>query len=664
MKDTNKKSLLLYDQGFALQNLGKPDEALLKYKKAVALKPDYINAYINIINILTEQGRLDEVVLQYKRVIALKPDQAEFHYNLGAILNKQGKPDEAMVRYAEAIALKPDFALARYNLGVLLNEQGKPDEAIAQYAAAIAANPDFAAARFNLGNLLNERGKPDEAIVQYAAAITLKPDMAEAHINLGKILKDRGMVNEAVLLYEQALVLQPDNSSRLAELVHFTYNVCAWDKIGAHETRLLDRVRQKQEGISPFAILGMHSTAEDQLICARSFMRGKEQPQQALFTHNSKKTGDRIKIGYFSSDFYNHATAYLIAELFEHHDRSRFSIAGYSYGPDDKSDLRKRLVKAFDSFVDLRDLSDRDAAQKIYDDGVDILIDLKGGHTTDANIGIPAYRPAPVQVNYLGYPGTMGASFIDYIIADRFIIPEDQEQFYSEKVVCLPDCYQPNDTHRKIAEPVPTREACGLPERGFVFCCFNASYKITPQVFDIWMRLLQRVPDSVLWLLEINKAVKGNLKQEAERRGINPERIVFSPKMPIPEHLARHRLADLFLDTLPINAHTTASDALWAGLPVLTCAGSTFAGRVAGSLLKAADLPELITYSLEDHETLALQLAQNPAQLSAIRQKLERTRLQVPLFDIGKFTKNLEKSYQTMWDIRQAGEGPKSFTVS
>jgi len=258
----------------------------------------------------------------------------------------------------------------------------------------------------------------------------------------------------------------------------------------------------------------------------------------------------------------------------------------------------------------------------------------------------------------------MGASFIDYIIADRFVIPEDQERFYSEKVVCLPDCYQPNDTHRKIAETAPTREACGLPERGFIFCCFNGSYKITPVVFDIWMRLLQKTPGSVLWLLESNQPAKGNLKQEAVRRGINPERIIFAPKMPLPEHLARHRLADLFLDTLPINAHTTTSDALWAGLPVLTCVGSTFAGRVAGSLLKAAELPELITYSLEDYEALALQLAEDPARLSEIRRKLERTRLQVPLFDIGKFVKNIEKSYQTMWDIWQAGEGPKSFNVS
>jgi len=422
-------------------------------------------------------------------------------------------------------------------------------------------------------------------------------------------------------------------------------------------------VRQNRDGIFPFILLATAATAEDQLTCASSFSRRKEQSQQALFKHPLKKSGDRIKIGYLSPDFRNHALGHLIVELFERHDRTRFSITGYSYGPDDGSLLRKRLFKAFDNVVDMRSLSDTDAAQRIYDDGVDILIDL-AGYTSDVRMGILAYRPAPIQISFLGYPGTTGASFIDYIIADRFIIPKDQEKFYSEKVVCLLDCYQPNDTHRQIAERMPTRKDCDLPEQGFVYCCFNANYKITPQVFDIWMRLLQKVPSSVLWLFESNNSVKENLRQKAQRCGINPDRVIFAPKMAPSEHLARHQLADLFLDTVPINAHTTASDAIWSGLPVLTCVGSTFAGRVAGSLLKAADLPELITYSLEEYEALALQLAQNPEQLSAIRQKLEQTRLLMPLFDIEKYTRNIEKAYNNMWNIWQSGSGHKEFTIS
>ncbi len=660
---------LFYDLGLALEKWGKLDEALLKYKKAVTLKPDFIEAHISTGNVLKEQGRLDEAELKYKRVIALKPDDAIIHNVLGQVLKDQGKIDEAVAVYKKAIALKPDLPEAYNNLGVIFNDQKNFDAAAEMYGRAISVKPDYAVAHYNLGNSFKEQGKLEEAIAQYAKSITFKPDLVEPYINLGKALKKRGMINEAIVLYEQVLILQPDNPERLTEFFDFICHASAWEKMNGHEARLLDMVRQKREGVFPFMIIGTAATAEDQLTCARSFMRSKERPQQALFTHSpqksaSQKTDGRIKVGYLSCDFYNHATAHLMAELFERHDRSRFSITAYSYGPDDNSPERKRLVKGFDNFVDLRDLSDHAAAQKIYDDGIDILIDLKGGFTEGARIGIAAYRPAPVQVNYLGYPGTMGASFIDYIIADRFIIPEDQEKFYSEKVVCLPDCYQPNDTHRKIADTLPTREACGLPERGFVFCCFNANYKITPQVFDVWMRLLQRTPDSVLWLFEANQSVKGNLRQEAEHRGVNPERIIFAPKLSTPEHLARHRLADVFLDTLPINAHTTASDALWAGLPVLTFAGSTFAGRVAGSLLKAAGLPELITYSLKDYEALALQLAQDPARLSAIRQKLEKTRLQVPLFDIEKFTRNIEKSYQAMWDIWQAGDGPKSFTVS
>jgi protein O-GlcNAc transferase len=429
-----------------------------------------------------------------------------------------------------------------------------------------------------------------------------------------------------------------------------------------HEARLLEMVRQKREGIFPSIVLQTAATAEEQLTCARSFMRRREELQKT-FIHQMKKPGGRIKIGYLSEDYREHATAYLMAELFEKHDRARFEITAYSYGPDDNSPMRSRLMKAFDSFVDVRSFTDREAAQKIHDDGIDILIDLKG-LTGESRYDIAAYRPAPVQVNFLGYPGTMGASFIDYIIADRFIIPEDQEKYYSEKVVCLPDCYQPNDTHRVIAETTPTRKECGLPEQAFVFCCFNISYKIKPQTFDIWMRLLQKLPGSVLWLFEANQSVNANLKQEAARRGIDPERLIFAPRARLPEHLARHRRADLFLDTLPINAHTTTSDALWAGLPVLTCAGNTFAGRVAGSLLKAAHLPELIVMSSAEYETLALQLAQQPEKLAAIRRKLEQTRLQMPLFDIEMFTRNLEKSYQTMWDIWQAGENPRAFSIT
>lgn len=534
---------------------------------------------------------------------------------------------------------------------------------MAEYERAVALNTNFAEARINLGALLKDQGKLDEAVAQHKQAIIINPGLFEAYNNLGLALDAQKKTEEAITQFERAVALAPGNAGILAQLVHKLQQACAWDKASALEKQLLEMVREGCKGIPPFFILSMLSTPADQLTCARNFVQKSVTPPEFMFHHAPGKARDRIRIGYLSADFHHHATAFLMAELFERHDRARFEVTAYSYGPNDNSAMRQRLTRGFEHFIDIRDMPHAVAARKIYDDGIDILVDLKGC-TEDSRLQIPAYRPAPVQVNYIGYPGTMGVDFMDYIIADPFILPMDQQPFYSEKIVQLPDCYQPNDTHRRVAETMPSRNTCGLPEQGFIFCCFNQSYKIRPAVFDIWMRLLQATEGSVLWLLEYNTLVKDNLRKEAFKHGVNPARLVFAPIMELSAHLARHRLADLFLDTFPVNAHTTTSDALWAGLPVLTCAGSTFASRVAGSLLKAADLPELITYSLEDYETLALQLAQNPARLSGIRQKLERTRLQVPLFDIEKFTINIEKSYQTMWDIWQAGEKPKAFTVS
>ena len=351
-----------------------------------------------------------------------------------------------------------------------------------------------------------------------------------------------------------------------------------------------------------------------------------------------------------------------MAELFERHDKSSFEIFAYSHGHEDRSGLSMRLRDAFNAFIDLRETTDDEAAKRIKADRIDILVELKG-YTKDARTGISARRPAPVQVSFIGFPGTMGASFIDYILCDPFVLPLDQQPFYSEKIVHLPDCFQPNDTKRLISNLTPTRAECGLPEQGFVFCSFNNTYKITPEFFDIWMRLLTAVPGSVLWLLEANDLVKENLRTEAIKRGVEPGRLIFAQRESSPEHLARHRLADLFLDTLPYNAHTTASDALWAGLPVLTCAGNTFAGRVAGSLLQAVGLPELITFSPAAYETLALRLAREPALLQGLRHKLLGNRLNAPLFDIARYTRHYEAALTQMWETWANGQEAMSFAV-
>jgi protein O-GlcNAc transferase len=371
----------------------------------------------------------------------------------------------------------------------------------------------------------------------------------------------------------------------------------------------------------------------------------------------------KLTIGYLSADFHEHATAYLVTELLEKHDRERFTVVGYSFGPDDSSPIRRRVVDACDRFVDVQADSFAQSAERISADEVDILVDLKG-YTQFARSQILALRPAPIQVNYLGYPGTMGAPFMDYILVDDFIVPADQQPFFTERLVHLPGCYQVNDSRRAIAARTPSREECELPETGFVFCSFNNSYKITPAMFDVWMELLNEVPGSVLWLLEGNPFVPANLRLEAEARGVPGERLVFAPRLSLAEHLARHRLADLFLDTFPYNAHTTASDSLWVGCPVLTRSGATFASRVAGSLLRTIGLPELIATGFDGYRELALCLARDPDRLSVLRARLESNRRISPLFDGGQFARNVERAYLTMREVYNSGEPPRGFAVS
>jgi predicted O-linked N-acetylglucosamine transferase (SPINDLY family) len=371
---------------------------------------------------------------------------------------------------------------------------------------------------------------------------------------------------------------------------------------------------------------------------------------------------ERIRIAYLSADFRQHATAELMAGLIEAHDRTRFEVGAVSWGQDDGSAMRARLVRAFDWFEDVRLKSDADVAQWLKDREIDIAIDLKG-HTREARPGILAQRPCPVQVNYLGYPGTIGAPWLDYILADACVLPFDRQDCYSEKIVHLPHCYQVNDSSREIGE-TPTRAEAGLPGEGFVFCCFNAAWKISPAMFDVWMRLLSAVPAGVLWLLDDNATATRNLKTAAKAHGIDAARLVFAPRVPTATHLARHRLADLFLDTLPYNAHTTASDALWAGLPLLTCLGSQFDGRVAASLLETLGLPELVTHSLQEYEARALALARDPARLQILRAKLGDNRRTSPLFDTDRFCRGLENAYRRMMEILQAGQAPEGFTVS
>jgi predicted O-linked N-acetylglucosamine transferase (SPINDLY family) len=644
-----------------LADQGKPDEAVACYRRVLELKPDDVEACFNLAVILNDQGKAAEALACYRRAIALRPGFAEAHYNLGAALKDRGQLEEAVACYRRAVALKPDFAEAHNNLGVALKAQGKLDEALACYRRAVELKPANASAHNNLGNVLASQKRFDEAAACYRRALELQPGFAEAHYTLGNLLKDQGKLDEAVACYRRALELKPEHTACLDSLVNTLQHQCCWEDLTALSRRVIEAVQRGAAGgmeypVSPFNFFAQPAitTAEQQLQCARQWVDRKlkaiseHHPRPARHPLADRKS--KITIGYLSADFHGHATAWLIAELIEKHDRDRFAVLGYSYGPDDGSPTRRRLVQAFDRFVDVKDASFIAAAQRIAADEVDILVDLKG-HTKDARTEILALRPAPMQVNYLGYPGTMGAPFIDYLLVDDFVVPPDQQPFYAEKVVYLPGCYQANDSQRQIAPGTPSRAECGLPEEGFVFCCFNNSYKITAEVFGVWMELLKAIPGSVLWLLEGNRFAPANLRREAERRGVAAERLVFAPRKPLAEHLARHRLAQLFLDTFPVNAHTAASDALWAGCPLLTLAGATFASRVAGSLLRSLGLSELVTTSLADYQATALQWARNVDGLERLRARLAESRNTSPLFDGGRFARNVEQAYLTMLEM-------------
>ena len=680
--------------GVLLQMQGRLDQAASAYRDALALRPGYAEAGFNLGGVLHQQHELKAAEAAYRRVISLTPGIAVVHNNLGTVLKDQGLPDAALAAFDDAVKLQPDYAEAIYNRATVLQQQSKLEAALADYGRAVEIRKDYTEAINNAGIVLQELGRASEAIDLYRAllermpdhadasnnlgtallaeggfeearvafqqALTHRADFPEAFYNLGNAWRELGNLSGAIAAYRNALRLRPDYADAFGQLAYHRAQACAWDDYTADQEKLLGMVRQGVR-IPPFYLLSTPASAGDQLVCARQWIEPIRPPPDAVFPHRVSVGRGRIRLGYLSGDFHQHATAGLMAELLERHDRDRFEVFAYSYGPDDNSPMRARLARGFDRFVDIRAASHREAAQLIHADQVDILIDLKG-YTHHARPAIAAHRPAPVQVSYLGYPATMGADFIDYIIVDPLVVPASQQPFFSERLVHLPCSYQVNDRRREVTAGA-SRQQCGLPAEGLVFCCFNNSYKLSPAFFDIWMRLLGLVPGSVMWLLEANQLVKENLRAEAGKRGVDPTRLVFAPVVPSAEHLGRHRHADLFLDNLPCNAHTTASDALWAGVPVLTCSGETFAGRVAGSLLAATGMAELITQSLEQYEQTALALARDPRRLIALRQTLQENRDTCALFDLPKLTGNIEAAYARMWQTWLSGERPAAFSI-
>ena len=650
------------NKGNALGRLKRYDEALAAYDRALALRPDLPDAWLGRGNVYRDLGRHDEALTAYDRLLALRPESADGFLGRGNVLFEREQFDAALAAFDRAVALAPGLADAWLGRANVLYARVRYGDAAAAYEKALRANERLTAAWLGFGNALTELSRLDEAIAAYDRALAIEPGLPEVWLGRGNVLFKQSKFAEAADAYDKALAAKPAIRFAAASRYFGKLSICDWTDHDADTAALLARLRSGEDECFPFMAMALPVTPADQLQFTRDFAV-RHYPPQAPVWNGERYAHDRIRVAYLSSDLRDHAIAYLATGLFEQHDRARFETIGISFGAAKASPMRERIEKAFDRFVDVQGKTDAEMADIVRALEVDIAVGLNG-FTLGERTGVFARRPAPVQAVYLGYPGTMACDYIDYAIADSVVIPPDHEAFYTEKVVRLPETYQVNDSKRAIAERTPTRAACGLPDSGFVFCCFNNTFKITPDVFDVWMRLLKHKPGSCLWLFESHPDSVSNLRREAERRGIAAGRLVFAPRMSLEDHLARQRLGDLFLDTLPCNAITTASDALWAGLPVLTCLAPAFPGRVAASLLNAIGLPDLVTSSLAEYERLAMKIADEPALLADIKTRLQANRTTQPLFDTARFTRNLERAYVAMHARQQRSEPPAGFDLA
>jgi len=666
--------------GTAFTALNRLDEALISYDKAISINPYYAEAYFNRGNVLDEIDRLEDALSSYENAIRIKADYAEAYSNRGLVLNKLNRLEDALSSYDKAIRIKMDYADAYSNRGNVLNSLGRLEDALSSYNNAISIKPDYAEAYVNRGNTLSLLKRLEEALSSYNNAISIKPDYAEPYYHRGNVLHDLKRLEEALSSYDNAISIKPDYAecyatrgaalqklNRLEEalpnyqlayqlkpeidfllgnLIHTKMHLCDWTDSMILVNQIREAILKQQAVTPPFVILALIDQPEIHKQCTSIYIDDQYPSNKTLPSILKYPKHQKIRIGYFSADFREHAVSLLTAELFESHDRDQFEIFAFSFGPNTRDKMRKRLEIGFDQFFDIQNKTDQEVVVLARQLEIDIAIDL-GGLTAECRTGIFAMRAAPIQLSYIGYLGTMAAEYYDYLIADHTMIPQDHQQYYSEKIVYLPS-YQVNDTKREVSKKIFTRAELGLPDNGFVFCCLNNIFKITPSTFDSWMRVLRAVEGSVLLLLDANETATNNLRKESANNGVDPNRLVFAKYLPPSEYLARFRVADLFLDTFPYNAGTTASDALRMGLPVLTLMGDSFASRMAASLLNAVGLPELITINQESYEALAIELAIDPQKLEAIKIKLVINLSNSPLFNAKLFTQHLEFAYQAI----------------
>jgi protein O-GlcNAc transferase len=638
-----------FNRAALLGELNRRDEALKSYERVIEIAPRFLHAYISCGTLLREMKRLDAALACYDKAIQTEPHFAEAYKYRGTLLYERKQLDAALESYDKALEIDPGNAEAYYNRGLIFQERKQSDAAMADYDKAIEIVPHFAEAHLNRGALLYAKMRFDEALTCFEKAAELDPSYVEAHLNCGQVLQDLGRWDAALSRLDRAIALAPDCGSAHSQRVLVRMRVCDWRHVGSDIERISTGIAAGMPLPAPLmAVSALLDQPALQHQAAQIWVRSECPPDGRLGAIMPRSRGRKIRVGYYSPDFRWHSVARLTAGLFESHDKSRFEITAFAFGPEADHPIRRRLERAFDRFIDVRDRSDLEVAALSRELEIDVAVDL-AGFTKYCRPGIFALRAAPIQLSYIGYLGTMGAPYMDYLVADAAIIPPERQADYSEKIIYLP-WYQANDSQREMSPREFTREELGLPAEGFVFCCFNTTYKVQPSTFETWMRILKRVEDSTLFMVLDNANSHMNLLNEAQRRGVPARRLVFGKRLEVDEYLARCRTMDLFLDTWPYNAGTTASDALWAGLPLLTYRGQSFASRCASSLLEAIGLPELIADSPEQYEDLAVDLALNPKRHAAIRQKLAACRNTSPLFDVGAFTGHLESAYERILD--------------
>jgi protein O-GlcNAc transferase len=652
----------LHLSGVAATQRGAFDEGIALIRRAIAVDETQANAWFSLARALLEQRDATAALAACDALAGMQPQNAEVRFLRGNAQQLGGAHEEAVDSYAEALRLQPNYPAALNNQGHSLRILRRTGEALAVFARALELQPAYTMALNNQGLALLDLRRVPEALSSFDHALRLQPSFVEVLCNRGTALLALQRFAEGAETFERLTAVAPNLGGALGNLLYARRNCCDWREHESLAERIIAAVQRGECADVPLSFMCVSDSPQAQLICARTFTAARY-PQPKSLRPCRPTAHDRIRIAYLSGDFGEHAVSYLLAGVIERHDTSRFDTVAVAWGRQNDGPTRSRLETAFGRFIDATEMSDADIAMQLRDLEIDIAVDLTG-HTGGQRTGIYALRAAPLQVNYLGFPGTSGAPYMDYIIADPTVVPEGAERAYSECVARLPDCYLPNDEGRSVGRETLTRSDAHLPESGFVFCAFNNPVKITPAVFAVWMELLRQVPGSVLWLRAGVPEARRNLERAAERQGIAPARLVFAAAVDsIESHLARHRLADLFLDTLPYNGHTTTCDALWSGLPVLTCSGRSFASRVGKSALQALGLPELITDNVESYAQAALALARDPSRLSGIRERLAEQRRTSTLFDTARYCRRLEAAYVTMMQRLRAGLAPASFTV-